>query len=137
MNPHTWIDVLYTEIGPLSILSGILSIPFSSTELNVCISEPCQNDGTCNEYENMFNCTCAEGFSGTLCETGKMWWIPGQAFISLDQLDPWIWDQQVKAALSRILTTYQQSLRINDKPNLSVKHLLGGLFTSRHNALIN
>ena len=28
--------------------------------------------GTCNDYINEFNCTCASGYEGTLCETGNL-----------------------------------------------------------------
>ena len=33
---------------------------------------PCGNGGTCNDYINEFNCTCASGYEGTLCETGNL-----------------------------------------------------------------
>ena len=31
---------------------------------------PCQNGGSCNDYGNEYNCTCAAGYEGTDCETG-------------------------------------------------------------------
>ena len=82
----------------------LLFCQFSSTETNVCVSEPCQNNGTCNDYENMFNCTCAEGFNGTLCETGKVWCISEPALITSNQLDLWIDIQHGKVLLSLIVT---------------------------------
>ena len=36
-----------------------------------CSSNPCQNGATCNGFVNEFNCTCAAGYEGTLCETGE------------------------------------------------------------------
>ena len=40
-----------------------------------CESNPCQNGGTCvnleNENINIYQCICAEGFTGTNCEKRK------------------------------------------------------------------
>lgn len=33
-----------------------------------CSSDPCQNGATCNEADGTFTCTCATGFSGSLCQ---------------------------------------------------------------------
>ena len=45
---------------------------FVLIEIDECDSNPCGNGGTCNEYINEFNCTCAGGYEGTLCETGNL-----------------------------------------------------------------
>ena len=37
-----------------------------------CDSNPCGNGGTCNDYINEFNCTCASGYEGTLCNLVMM-----------------------------------------------------------------
>ncbi|XP_013394438.1 extracellular matrix protein A [Lingula anatina] len=34
-----------------------------------CVSNPCQNGGTCNNLYNRFECKCAVGTTGTRCET--------------------------------------------------------------------
>lgn len=36
-----------------------------------CISDPCQNNGTCIDGENSYNCTCLDGFTGAVCETSE------------------------------------------------------------------
>ena len=41
-------------------------------EIDECDSNLCGNGGTCNDYINEFNCTCASGYEGTLCETGNL-----------------------------------------------------------------
>ena len=33
-----------------------------------CDSSPCQNGGSCENNEDSFICTCAEGFKGDTCE---------------------------------------------------------------------
>lgn len=42
------------------------------TDINECISGPCQNGGTCQNQVNRFRCVCSNtGFTGTTCEEGK------------------------------------------------------------------
>jgi hypothetical protein len=38
------------------------------TDINECLSTPCQNGGTCLDLVNGYNCTCALLFSGSRCE---------------------------------------------------------------------
>ena len=33
-------------------------------DIDECESHPCQYDGTCNNRENRYTCTCVEGFTG-------------------------------------------------------------------------
>ena len=42
------------------------------TDVNECASIPCQNGATCNDLVNSYYCTCAEGYTGTNCQTGKL-----------------------------------------------------------------
>jgi hypothetical protein len=45
------------------------TVPEGTTAANdVCASNPCLNNGTCNAIDDGFNCTCSS-FFGTLCET--------------------------------------------------------------------
>ncbi len=41
------------------------------TEIDECLSNPCQNDGSCNDEINGYSCTCQEGFEGPACEISK------------------------------------------------------------------
>ena len=34
-----------------------------------CTSNPCQNDATCNDEEDGYNCTCVNPYTGTHCES--------------------------------------------------------------------
>ncbi|XP_078671849.1 MAM and LDL-receptor class A domain-containing protein 2-like [Branchiostoma floridae x Branchiostoma belcheri] len=39
------------------------------TDVNECLSSPCQNGGLCTDIFNGYNCTCAAGYTGSRCET--------------------------------------------------------------------
>ena len=41
------------------------------TDFDDCKSQPCQNNGTCKDQVNSFNCDCVEGYTGLQCETSK------------------------------------------------------------------
>ena len=36
------------------------------------MSMPCQNNGTCNEQVDRYDCSCVDGYSGAHCETGDI-----------------------------------------------------------------
>lgn len=38
------------------------------TEVNLCYSNPCKNNGTCHRREGGYTCTCAPGHTGLNCE---------------------------------------------------------------------
>ena len=40
-------------------------------DINECASNPCKNGATCNDYINMYNCTCPPGYYGYNCQKGK------------------------------------------------------------------
>ena len=42
-----------------------------ATDLDECELDPCLNDGSCIDGVNSFECACAEGFEGNLCQNGK------------------------------------------------------------------
>ena len=37
-------------------------------DIDECLSDPCKNGATCNNFDGGFNCTCVPGYVGTLCE---------------------------------------------------------------------
>ena len=41
-------------------------------DINECDSNPCVNDGTCTDGDNLFTCACAAGFMGDACEQSKI-----------------------------------------------------------------
>lgn len=43
-------------------------------EIDECESMPCQNNATCTDLLNGYNCTCSPGYTGIECATGKPSW---------------------------------------------------------------
>ena len=41
------------------------------TDIDDCVSNDCANGATCVDDTNQYSCTCAEEFTGKLCESGK------------------------------------------------------------------
>ena len=37
-----------------------------------CASRPCKNGGSCIDRVNKYNCSCAIGYAGINCETGRL-----------------------------------------------------------------
>ena len=44
---------------------------FFSADINECASNPCLNGGTCTDLVNGYECTCAPGWTGDFCQTGR------------------------------------------------------------------
>ena len=40
-------------------------------DINDCSPNPCQNGGTCTDQVNNYTCSCAAGYTGKICQTGK------------------------------------------------------------------
>ena len=66
INANTIKSVIYAEV---EIVIQLEHFPYLI--LDVCQSNPCQNNGTCAEVINSFTCQCMPGWTGTKCETGK------------------------------------------------------------------
>lgn len=45
------------------------------TDIDECDPLPCQQNGTCTDAINMYICFCPQGFTGSNCESGKIWLI--------------------------------------------------------------
>ena len=57
-------------------------------DINECDSSPCQNGGSCGDEVNKFTCSCAGGFEGVTCQTGRSlnFRFPRQKYFSSDLL---------------------------------------------------
>ena len=40
-------------------------------DIDECSSYPCENGGRCDDYVNVYTCSCADGYTGIHCETGR------------------------------------------------------------------
>ena len=40
--------------------------------IDECASNPCQHDGVCTDMTYDYRCSCAEGYTGVDCQTGKI-----------------------------------------------------------------
>lgn len=41
------------------------------TDIDECSDNPCQNNATCTDLINKYQCQCADGFNGTNCDISK------------------------------------------------------------------
>ncbi|XP_013177867.1 PREDICTED: protocadherin-like wing polarity protein stan isoform X1 [Papilio xuthus] len=70
-------SVLFRPIYPVTTFTcqcpqgftGLREHFLCDTEVDLCYSSPCVNNGTCIRREGGYTCVCAAGFTGTNCET--------------------------------------------------------------------
>ena len=63
---------LYTSIAKLFHQDAFeKQSPFLFSDLDECLSDPCQNNGSCIDQPSLFSCNCPLGWNGTHCEIGK------------------------------------------------------------------
>ena len=55
----------------IKIKIDLLLIFDSVADVNECSSNPCKNGASCHNNQNSYSCTCAAGWTGTTCTTGK------------------------------------------------------------------
>ena len=45
---------------------------YISTDIDECVSSPCQNGGSCEDQVNRYECHCPAGYIGDHCQTGNI-----------------------------------------------------------------
>lgn len=50
---------------------GGLTCALDPTDVDDCLSSPCENGGTCIDEVNAFVCLCLPSYGGSLCEKGE------------------------------------------------------------------
>ena len=61
------IFVLLQFSRPLTFLSSLL-LAHCVVDIDECESDPCENEGTCEDEVNAYTCACAPGYNGTHCK---------------------------------------------------------------------
>ena len=56
------------RIAMLSCVFFSTGEPFKCVDVDECSSSPCLNGASCENGENQFECRCASGFDGTICD---------------------------------------------------------------------
>ena len=51
----------------------VISLIRNCSDIDDCASKPCQNGGSCSDMFNGYSCSCAPGYTGEDCQTGKMY----------------------------------------------------------------
>lgn len=65
----TRVDFIFIVINIFLILSTLLTLCRCEQNIDECKIYPnCQNNGTCTDLVNGYNCTCTEDFTGDVCE---------------------------------------------------------------------
>eukprot|EP00057_Strongylocentrotus_purpuratus_P026767 XP_011681241.1 PREDICTED: ovochymase-2-like [Strongylocentrotus purpuratus] len=63
-------------VGSLMGSGFLVNLTAERTEdINECLSNPCQNGGTCSDIDGGFQCFCPEGFKGDYCQTDLLWML--------------------------------------------------------------
>ena len=50
----------------------MLTIICALLDVDECVSNPCQNSGSCNDGVGLYFCNCTNGYNGTHCEIGRL-----------------------------------------------------------------
>lgn len=70
--PYICIPLYAYNSGHMSCVKLCVFFVCVCVDIDECSSYPCQNGGTCTDGVNTFTCHCPPGFTGALCQTGKI-----------------------------------------------------------------
>ena len=53
----------------MRLIYPLYNFSLTFTDINECVSLPCQNEGTCVDLVNGYRCSCMAGYTETNCQT--------------------------------------------------------------------
>ena len=56
------------------------------SDINECDNNTCMNGATCVDGINGYNCTCAVGYSGDMCDTGRLKYASNASLYTMSSL---------------------------------------------------
>ena len=63
-------------------MQAMISMRMISSDTDECLSNPCMHGATCNDGVNSYSCTCLEGYTGYICETGMVQLVLGLVMLN-------------------------------------------------------
>ena len=69
---HKEMLICYTYIRLRNNRSSV-NFMVSSSDVDECLSSPCENGGSCANLMARYTCSCIAGWSGTNCQAGMYW----------------------------------------------------------------
>lgn len=66
------LNVFKSFLFDLILKKPFVFCEFYSLDIDECAAHPCQNNGTCTDLINDYQCHCIDGFNGTNCMNSKL-----------------------------------------------------------------
>ena len=85
------INSLEIDLDPLRAVDS-RNVEIGSMRTQVCLSNPCQNGGTCQDLWFTYRCECAPGFAGRNCESQNLANFANDSFLYLSSTNGMIFD---------------------------------------------
>jgi len=58
---------VHTDSSSVHVKMCVFAGRLCEVDIDDCVGDPCEHDGTCDDLVNGFTCRCLPGFTGKLC----------------------------------------------------------------------